>query len=187
MASIEKRRQKQTNNPSSPKPGETIDLSIESFVFDINRSSISWYGNGKLITQGVGEKTASVVAGKAGSRLTIEVYALAPGGKKYQVSRTITASSVDLIFEGITYTPPFYKGLSLYTPGADVRVVAFPDLYSGGALLDANKLIYTWKVNGKVLGDDSGYGKKSLLIKGATIPKPYSVSVDVENAGDSIS
>lgn len=89
-----------------------------------------------------------------------------------------TQTGVDMVWETDSYTPPFYKGKALPPGDADVRIIATPDSSFGNPAT----ALYTWRVNGTVLGSLSGIGKSSLFVAGSPFITDRIVTVDVESA-----
>jgi hypothetical protein len=74
---------------------------------------------------------------------------------------------VTLLWEASTYVPPFYKGKSLYSAGADIHVVAIPQVNdSAGNPIPASDLTFKWEMNGDAYADHSGLGRDTLDFTG---------------------
>jgi hypothetical protein len=84
------------------------------------------------------------------------------------------AQSVDLLWQGETYTSPFYKGRSLWSDQARINLVAIPHDLGNSASLD-----YKWTKNGTVLGNINGVGRNTLVFSGSVISRPQTVKVDI--------
>lgn len=97
------------------------------------------------------------------------------------VSTEIVSSSVALVWQADTFVPPFYAGKALAPLDATVRVFAFPDTSFG----NPSTATYAWKLNGQVLGSDSGTGRSSLLIPGSSFASERLVVVEVTSADGS--
>jgi hypothetical protein len=87
---------------------------------------------------------------------------------------TTRAQEVDLLWQGETYTSPFYKGRSLWSDQARVNLVAIPHGLGNSASLD-----YKWTKNGTILGNINGVGKNTLVFSGSVISRPQTVKVDI--------
>ncbi len=85
-----------------------------------------------------------------------------------------TESSVDVLWEADSYTPPLYKGKGLRVGPQQVKFVAFSKVINslGNKISDQN-LYFTWKVSGRVIGRASGMGQSvaylSLTLKDVPI------------------
>ncbi|MEX0919413.1 MAG: hypothetical protein WDZ64_01530 [Parcubacteria group bacterium] len=94
----------------------------------------------------------------------------------------INAQSVDLLSHGNTYTPPFYKGATLWSNQSEINFVAIPQGLGSSANLN-----YRWTRNGTVLGEVSGLGRSSLSFFDTVFSKPQTVGVEiVSSTGDEL-
>lgn len=165
-----------TSDPTFAQPNTPIILTIESSALDLNRSTISWYIDGVL--QKDTGKTLVVIAGPTGSSKTVRVVVVAPDGRVGDKQITLAPQSITLIWQANTYTPPFYKGRTLFGNGADLAIQAIPGTNS----YNANNLIYTWRKNGTIIADTGGLGANRVVIKNQGEVRPVVVSVEVESS-----
>ncbi len=86
----------------------------------------------------------------------------------------VNAQSVDLLWQGETYTPPFYKGRSLWSSQSRIVLLAMTQ-----GLGNPSNLIYKWTKNGTVLGNINGVGKNSLSFTDSILSRPQTIRVDV--------
>jgi len=100
-------------------------------------------------------------------------------GTKTEASKTLTPSIVDLIFEPSSYTPPFYKGNSIFSNQSTVRVVAIPNIIENGQKLDTKNLVFNWSADGVSLESSSGTGRNSVKINGGVITKDITLSLEI--------
>lgn len=84
------------------------------------------------------------------------------------------AQSVDLLWQGDTYTPPFYHGRSLWSNQSRISFVAIPHDLGNPANLN-----YKWTKNGTILGNINGIGKNTLSFVDPIISKPQIIKVEV--------
>jgi hypothetical protein len=84
-------------------------------------------------------------------------------------------NSVDIIWQGNTYTPPFYKGRSLWPFQGEIILSAIT------SSLNSKNLTYKWVRNGTVQGNLSGVGKNSYIFSDAGLFLPQRIRVDVLN------
>lgn len=84
------------------------------------------------------------------------------------------AQSVDLLWHGDGYTPPFYKGKTLWSSQSIINLVAMPQ-----GLGDSADLYYKWTKNGTVLGLYNGVGKSTLSFKDSILSRPQTIKVDI--------
>jgi hypothetical protein len=87
------------------------------------------------------------------------------------------AQSVDLLYAGNTYTPPFYPGGALWSGESTVTFFAVPQ-----GLGDPATLNYKWRQGTTVLGDLSGVGRSTLTLADTIFSKPVTISVEIVDA-----
>ncbi|MDO8430592.1 MAG: hypothetical protein Q7S72_01210 [Candidatus Taylorbacteria bacterium] len=165
-----------------PRPGQAIVVSVESYSFDLNSSSIIWTVAGKAQSQGIGLTKTTVTAPKLGAKLNVSANIKSGDGREVQKSITIQTSSVDIIWESSGYTPPFWRGKLPFSYQNTVKLIAIPHLSTDGVNeIDPKTLVYSWKLGGKYIDGGQGYGKQSVVITSGDIPKDLDVSVDVSS------
>lgn len=121
-------------------------------------TGITWSIDGKLATSSVNARSINVQLGKAG--VTTSVTAKLSDGTTLQ--KSITPSSADLIVEPLSHIPDRYEGRALPSAGSTFRAVAIPELYRSGKRVSADSLIYTWEVNGRIVGNGPQKGMRSI-------------------------
>lgn len=89
------------------------------------------------------------------------------------------AQSVDILWQGNTYTPPFYPGKTLWSEQSVVTFVAMPQ-----GLGDSDSLNYKWIKNGTVLGSISGVGRNTMTYQDTIFSKPQTVRVEIIGEGN---
>ncbi len=156
--------------PSNPGPNETVRITIESYLSNMNKATISWSLNGIVAMQGIGKTSFSFKNGAAGKTTSLVVSILTNDGERVVKEFSWTPVGITLLWEAGTYTPPFYRGKALLSPQAQVKMTAIPDNTGTRNALSAGNLVYVWERNGAVISDASGYGKNSFSFVG---PKPY--------------
>ena len=150
-------------SPKNPGPNQTVEAEVISFTFDAHRANIRWFANDKEISSGVGRTIEHFKTGPSGSALTIKAL-VTSGGARLQNSVTFHVNDIDLMVYAQTYTPVFYRGLPLPTPGAPVEIYAIPHMFSGGVNVAPQSLIYEWSVD-EILDDaGSGGGKNKFVM-----------------------
>ncbi len=170
-----------------PKPGQSIEISVESYNLDLNSASIVWTAGGKALGQGIGLTKTTVIAPKIGGKLNVLVTIKGADGREVQKAITIQTSSVDIIWESNGYIPPFFKGKSPYTYQNTLKLIAIPHLsLDGVSEIDPKTLVYTWKLGGKYIDGGQGYGKQSVEIPSDDLPRDLDISVDVSNREDTL-
>ena len=89
------------------------------------------------------------------------------------------ANTVDLIWEGETYTPTFYVGRPRPTAGNLARVVAVPTVAQSGKSLAVSQLIFRWVKDFNPIQSASGLGKNVLEYRADPNGAPSAISVEV--------
>lgn len=171
----------------SPKPGQQVTITLKSFSMDVNAASVTWTAGGKTIASGIGATTATVDAPKLGGKLIVNVTATSPDGTSLSSSMTVNSGSVDMIIESDGYVHSFFRGKLAPVYQNTVKVIAVPHLAnSAGKEYDPKTLVYNWQQESKVLQSQSGYGKQSVTIPGAIVPRPYLLTVDISTRDGSV-
>jgi hypothetical protein len=155
--------------PENPEPGQLVKLSVASYTYDLDHSKITWLVDGVEKKTQFGLRDFNTNAGRNGQKTTIKVVVETPDGPK-EIEVFFIPSVVDLIYESMSYTPPFYKGRALNPNQGVVIVTALPQLIKdSGEKIPAQNIVYSWKKDGQVMQADSGVGKNSFILFG-TIP-----------------
>ncbi|PCI28839.1 hypothetical protein COB52_03140 [Candidatus Kaiserbacteria bacterium] len=87
------------------------------------------------------------------------------------------AQTATLLWETQTYTPPFYKGASLYSDGGTI----YAEVYVSNSSYSKESMSYKWIKDGVVLGSLSGVGKSSLITSGPRFLGDYILEVKVSD------
>lgn len=171
----------------NPSPGQTVTITAKSFAVDINGTTLTWTAGGKQLAKGVGVTSVTVEAPALGKYLNINVSAITSDGTSYANSISIGSASIDLVMETDGYKPPFFRGKIAPAYQNSVKIIAVPHLAnSAGIEYDPKGLLYTWKQGETVLQSQSGYGKQSVTIPGAMVPRPYIATVTVTSRDGSV-
>ncbi|MEY4440574.1 MAG: hypothetical protein RLY49_200 [Candidatus Parcubacteria bacterium] len=166
--------------PRVPKPGEIVEIRITSYMTDLNKAKITWTQDGKVLVSQTGATVNQVQAPTSGKSTQIVITIEKEKGGTITKTITLNPADVDLLYEAQTYSPPFFKGKSLFTSESVISFIAVPNFVtSAGAQIAAENLIYTWSINGTVQQAISGYGKNTFTTKGSLIERPMKVSVEV--------
>lgn len=167
--------------PETPRPYQTITITPSSTLIDLNAATITVSVNGKVVVTG-GVQRVPITLGGPGELSTIVVKATV-GGKSYTKTIALRPADVALVVEPVSTTHPFYLGASLVAPLGRVRVIALPDLRTGGGTrLSPSALIYTWKWGDQVLAEQSGIGRYLLDVKAPVRYRDADIRVTVTNA-----
>ncbi|OGG44328.1 hypothetical protein A2841_04105 [Candidatus Kaiserbacteria bacterium RIFCSPHIGHO2_01_FULL_48_10] len=174
-------------SPGNPRAGQQVLLRVQSVSIDLDRATISWTVNGKRAASGVGVKNTTATAGALGSRLQVGVEITASSGDRFSENLTISVSSVDVLWQAVSYVPPLYRGKTLPAAEAPLLVAAIPHLIgNSGKEAAPGTLIYTWRRGTTVLGNQSGRGKNTVLVDGPKLNDSVRVSVEVATADGTV-
>ena len=167
--------------PERPKPNSVAMVEVKTTVFDLNRTTIGWLEDGKLMESGIGKTRHQFVAGKTGSSLILTAVVQTPEGGVVETSITVHPASVDLVWESPSTVPPFYRGKALYVMFGKLSITAIPDVIDqDGIQIPDSNLIYTWYKNTEILAKSSGYGRNVLVFSSPELRLPFTISVDVD-------
>ncbi|MBX4189507.1 hypothetical protein KW785_02840 [Candidatus Parcubacteria bacterium] len=171
-----------TITPSTPGPNEKVTASIQSFGLELDTSLITWKLGGATLASGKGITTINFSTGALGTHQTLTVTAATSEGLVTR-SVEISPSSVDLLWQGYSYTPPFYTGRSLWGYQGNLTLLAIPHLEDSQA---PGSLIYKWSKNGTVLSSLSGTGKDSITFADTILALPTTIQVEVMTDSETV-
>lgn len=158
--------------PQVPGPNQEVRATLESSAVNLDTASINWLVNGTSRLSGRGEKVLTFTTTGLGSRMTISAIVDSNLGRVTS-TRNIEISSVDLLWHGTGYTPPFYKGKTLWGRQTGINFLAIANSSN------SSNLIYKWSLDGEVVGSSSGVGKNSFSIGDSILGLPRTVSVEL--------
>lgn len=171
---------------SNPQPGEDIDISVESYNFDLNAASIVWLVSGKVFSQGVGIKNITIKAPKVGVSVSVSANIKSSDGREIKKTLIIRTGTVDIIWETNGYKPPFFEGKIPLVYQNSIKLIAMPHLSKDGVKeIDPKTLVYSWKLGGKYINNGQGYGLQSVTLEAGDLPKTLDITVDVSNRDQS--
>jgi hypothetical protein len=163
--------------PENPASGENVNITLNSYVDNLNTVSISWSVNGKNVLSGIGKKSFSLSAPASGAETTV-VATVSLSDGAIQTKMIIRSSVMVLLWQADdSYTPPFYKGKALPSPQSEVKVVAMPEIKLGSSMVDPTNLTYTWQQDYTNNTDGSGYGKNSFIYTNDYLDSSNNISV----------
>lgn len=172
-------------DPEIPKPGDEVTITTELYGdIDLNTTLVTWRVNGEVQLKGVGKKKFVFTMGNTGKLTTVEFEASPTNAPLITKTFNFAPIDVDILWQANTYTPPFYKGKALFTPEANVTFIAVPNIIMGGKRVDPSDIVYNWKVNRTVDGENSGFGKNSYDYTGSIILKPTLIQAEVYAAAN---
>ncbi len=167
--------------PKYPRPGEDVTITLEAYGTDLNAANIIWSVNDIIFKQGKGEKQFKINAGTSGQQTNVSVTIEPRNGKPIIKNFVINPQTVDILWEADTYTPPFYKGKSMFTPEDTITFVAMPNINNEQP--DPKTLSYKWIENQEVQGSKSGYGQNTFKHTGGILMKPVEINVEASTEG----
>lgn len=148
-------------SPLKPNVGESVEIEAQMYGTEIKNSNFVWKITGKTIKEGVGaNRLEFVLSEKTKIDLTITTGAGVVINKSFEFD----PKKIVIIWESKTYTPPFYKGKSLYSKESSLVLNAI-NLEQPNPLTNVYNN-YSWKVDSTVKGKDSGVGYNSYIHKG---------------------
>jgi hypothetical protein len=148
------------------------------YTEDINSANIAYYLNGKLVKSGKGLTSFSFKAGNAGVTTNLSISIQLQRGGSFVKELSITPAGLKILYEALSYTPPFYKGRALFAPQGFVKLEAVPQFSASSNSLNNNSnLVYTWTIDGEVRQSLGGYGKNTAVIRGSVLGLSTEVEV----------
>lgn len=99
----------------------------------------------------------------------------------YLLPTTTYSQTVDLLWQGETYTRPFYKGKSLWSRQSRITLVAIPQ-----GLGNAANLNYRWTKNGTILGNINGVGRNTLSFTDTILSRAQTIQVEIVGSSGEI-
>ena len=166
--------------PTVPSPNQTVSAEVRDFSVDLNSSTITWFVNGSETDKGIGKTNTSFQIGGSGATTTVRAFITPLSGQSKEATTQISVADVDLVWTANTYTPPLYKGKSLYSPQSSIVIAAIPQFPNNSGL------IYTWKNGNTVLGSQSGAGRNTLVLSGSILGGSQNISVKVTSSDKKI-
>ncbi|MEK7178711.1 MAG: hypothetical protein AAB727_00455, partial [Patescibacteria group bacterium] len=172
-------------SPAYPRTNDAVTLSLSSFASDLNTADIAWFINGTRVRSGKGAVKLETETGNPGTRLAVRVTVRTADGQLFEQEASVRPADVDVYWSAQTYTPPFYKGRALPTPGSSVKITAMPQFFSSPTnALDSASLVYAWGKDRQALGQFSGRGKQSIVIESPNPGEAVTVAVTVTSGAE---
>ncbi|MAZ67264.1 hypothetical protein CL652_00645 [bacterium] len=169
-----------TLSPEYPKPGQIVQASVFLASENVRTATIVWLLDDEIQQEGAGDDTFRFVAGGVGVPQALGVLVKMPSGQVFAKTLRVIPAEVTLVWEADTYTPPFYKGRSLYSSGSIIRAEAIPNFVDEeGRVYTSPELLYTWSKNGTVLGKMSGIASNAIVVEGPKFFGNFILSVEV--------
>lgn len=169
-------------NPTYPGPNEEITASVESYSFDLNNTTISWFIDGILEQQTVGGTTFIFNSGKLGTSVDVDVVASTNDTTLGTKQITIHPTDADILWQGNTSAHPLYKGRHIPSTGSTINVEVIPHFFTQlKSELRADELSYQWRIDGKALPHASGRGKNTITISQTKPIKSILTEVEIRS------
>jgi len=166
--------------PENPEPNQPVTITLESYSIDLDKANTKWYVDNNLAQEGRGLKSLRFQTANLGTSNTIKIIIDSPNGQIIKTA-TINPNVVTILWEADTYTPPFFKGKTLFSHQSRITFMAQPQIISNGRVINPANLIYRWSKDGTVLGNQNGYGKQTLTLTGSVISRSMRIFVEVED------
>jgi len=169
-------------SPKYPTPGDGVKAYLNAPTIDDDTSLITWTVNGKVIQKTYGGNTISFVAENVGDVYMVTAKAEALNGDVVTAQRKVQVSDVVVVWEGRTYTPPFFAGRALQSQSAEVAFETLPSIVDeNGNLYDPNELFYSWTINDASSPSLSGKGLHSAVLKNNFPTNDFAVVVRIKD------
>lgn len=173
-------------SPQYPRPYEVVTVTLKSSLIDLISSNVTISGNGAVLDEGIGVRSASTIMGAPGESVRITAVVVA-NGQTLTRELVLRPSDVALVMEAATEIHPFYLGASLPAPEGRLRLVALTHFEnSSGGVIPKENLIYTWRLGEQVLENESGAGKFVLTASAPIRYRDARVSVTVTTPDKSL-
>ena len=164
--------------PQYYEPHTTVVVRAEGD--DITRSEIVWFANGARLEET--GRTASITLGRLGTETPLEVVRITPDGSETREGVILRPTEVDILWAADSYTPPFFRGRPLPTPGTTLIVEALARFKrKDGTFIPKKDLVYTWRMGNTVFGNVSGRGNNIARIPSPLTLETSTLSVEVRS------
>lgn len=149
--------------PPNPAPYENTQVKLSSYAYNLDSVLITWSVDGKSSLSGIGKKSFSLTAPAAGAESTVVAKIALPDGNVELRVAIRPAVMVMLWQANDSYVPPFYKGKAMASEDSEVKIVAMPELRSGGTQVSPKNMTYAWTKDYTNNQEGSGYGKNFFI------------------------
>ncbi len=165
--------------PQAPEPNEPVQITVQGVGSSLGDATLIWQQNGSTVSSGAGDTTFNFTTGSLGSQTTIHLIINSPELGTITNDFTFYPSLTNLVWEAQTTVPQFYRGKALYSGGATVSVIAFPEISINKSFVSSKALSFQWSLNGTLVPTQSGLGRTTFTFQGDQLKNSESVSVDV--------
>jgi len=144
---------------NNPRPYEEVTATLNAYSYNLSGATIRWYVNGVAQVEAENAYTMTFTTGGLGETISLKTIITFPGGSTVPVTRVFSPSNVDIILEGDTSVPVFYRGRALGSTGATMRAVAVSQIKGSP---DPKNLFYTWKLGRQMLLGGTAKGANAV-------------------------
>lgn len=165
--------------PENPGPHAPVNIEVQGVGTFLGDATITWNLNGKRILSGTGERIFSFTTEEVGKATTVNVVINSTAYGVISKTFSFNPSQIELVWEADTTIPPLYAGRALPSPGARVKIVAFPSVVVSGKKISPTSLSYQWSVNGSAKPQSSGTGRNVFLLESNQLHQSALIALDV--------
>lgn len=170
------------SDPASPSAGERVRLSAESFTMDLSSGTITWYIGGVKVGSGEGLTSIETNAPALGKSAEVRVEANGQDGDAVG-ALTLRGTTLSILWEADSYTPPLHLGRALASPGSNVRAQVMTHFVrQDGSRVKPSDIVYTWYKNGNLLRTISGRGADTARFESPQLFATDVVTVEAVSA-----
>lgn len=166
-------------SPEVPGPNQQITIEAQGIGTFLGDSAITWQQDGKTVQSGTGLRSYSFVTGGIGSVTQVRVDIRSSSDGSFSKTFVFRPSSVNLVWEADTSTPPLFGGKPLYSAGSPLKIAAFPTVVINGSRVAPASLSYQWTRNDQALPQQSGTGRSTLVFDGDQLQAREEIVVKV--------
>jgi len=160
-----------TTQPQNPKPGDTVTVTVGSYLMNMQTAIIRWSRDGDVLLEGIGRNRFVISNIIEQDEIQVEVVNGQTNERFTQVVR-INPSNIDLLWESTgVYVPPFYKGKALVNIEGGVRFTAIPNTPN------RNSVFFNWTKDTANVVNVSGIGKDTFSFGISTLDDANVVGV----------
>ncbi len=134
--------------PSLPEPNEEVRASINR---PLGEGEIArWFLNGTEVSAGR-ETVNTFPAPRLGSEVVVTAVIERGGTVVFDRSVVIYSAEIDVLIEGDTTVPPFYRGLPIPTRESGVNIVVLVHTIKDATRLKNSEILFTWERQGATI------------------------------------
>jgi hypothetical protein len=146
-------------SPTYPEPYQSFTIELSAPSTKSSGAIITWTVNGDEVVEAKNSRKHSFVAPGLGERMTIAARLDNQDGSTETKTLVITPVQLDIVVEGFTHVPIFYKGRAV--PSAGTEGYASVITHTGKPI-NLDNLTYQWKLNNNNLSGGPIRGQKSV-------------------------